>query len=47
MARHSVRLPRVRSGREPVVSGEDGLGALAIADLVVSALEVPDARRGG
>ena len=35
----------VRTGAAPVVSGADGLDALAIADLVVGALEVPDETR--
>ena len=35
-------LTSVATGTAPVVSGADGLGALAIADLVVGALEVPD-----
>jgi predicted dehydrogenase len=35
----------VRTGTAPVVSGQDGLDALAIADAVVGALEVPDETR--
>jgi predicted dehydrogenase len=35
----------VRTGAAPLVGGDDGLGALAMADLVVGALEVPDEAR--